>query len=1188
MGDKNKKPTGLKITRNGESFTFTWNNGGDYNALELQYAIKYAGKKKYDSWAPKNGKSFSNHKTKKWSKKFSGSSSSKYDAIKFRVRGRAKEKKKNKWYGWVESPVFDVKPPKKPYVALVFNSDFSDPAVTLSWSVENDKTSNNWFYAVGWKTRLIDNNGSAGSWSAITYDTSASKSVLIRENPNTVFSPGSSYTREVQLLAFGPGGCNPAKWESGKKTYIYAKPNTPVICDEDGIGAELTDSDSGSGYICDIGWNAKRSAKHPIDSEEVQYLITVPAYDSTDNEIVIPTGQFSWTVAAVYHGSAGKIESTKISATSKKNKKKRFAKSKKTKVVNKAVPSEQIYFEIDQLLQNDNVVFSRIVNKRTANILDTPSVPVLCSYEYDISPPSNVEITLAPSGTNNKISVTATNNCQITGSYLAVSYYPPSFNKTTDTAVNPDKFYYTKDASGNYNKVSEPKTSEISNYYEYTTAGIDEKDTIHIGYISSSDSNPKTIEIPNNAESFSIGVCAIVGSIPTPVRNTELEYNSYDFSKGALLESDTVWIEGQTMPKPPTNITLEKATDSSIHVKWDWDWKEADAADISWSEDPNAWESTNEPTVYRVDNLVDGSWYIAGLSAGNDYFVRIRLIKKGVGDIEYVSRWSDNTNHLFLSTQPLTPALEVSPSFINPGGKFTATWTYVTNDNTAQADATIRLDGDSVTPTVSAGTKQTIEVDTSEYNWTAGTDKQISVQVRSELGVLSEWSEKVSLPVIAPITCSLSLLTGQDEGFASISETYDVEDDDGTMFEDTIIYYALQKYPFNMQVSGSGVGGTVRVYIERWGRYLQPGPDENDFVGYDNEIVYSKVFENVASNTTTVTVNRGDLVGSLDDGGSYTIRAEVEDIYGQTNSAKMNFVVDWDHKAYEPSAEISYVQKESFVEATDVTSTNFNIKKHDLYIYSNNQYVSAVNTTYSSSETYYYKELDDPVAKIQSYAVSEAVSGDVLDIYRLSVDKPQLIYQGGAFDAAYIDPYPTIGDHGGYRVVFRTKYDDYIQADGEGRSWVDYSPSSENAPAYKPGYTIINFDSQEVHLLYNVNLSSSWNKDFTETKYLGGSIQGDWNPAVSRTGTINATVVTDDVDTIKALRRLAVYAGPCHVRTVDGSNYEANIDVSENLSYKEYYNTNGVIVKQVSYDLNITRIDNDSMDGILYTVWESE
>ena len=217
-GKKNRKPIGLKISRNGESFTFTWNNGDKYSGLGLQYAIKYDGQKTYSAWQPGNKKwiSFSNHKTTKWSKKFSGQSDSKYTAIKFRVRGMYKKT----WYV-SKAATYDIKPPKKPSFSLAFNSDFSDPAVTLTWSVENNKASNNWFYAVGWKTRLKNNitklyEGGGDGWSSINYDTSASKSVTIREDPNKVFVQDSSYTREVQLVAIGPGGYTPAKYKDSE------------------------------------------------------------------------------------------------------------------------------------------------------------------------------------------------------------------------------------------------------------------------------------------------------------------------------------------------------------------------------------------------------------------------------------------------------------------------------------------------------------------------------------------------------------------------------------------------------------------------------------------------------------------------------------------------------------------------------------------------------------------------------------------------------------------------------------------------------------------------------------------------------------------------------------------------------------------------------------------------------------
>lgn len=45
-----------------------------------------------------------------------------------------------------------------------------------------------------------------------------------------------------------------------------------------------------------------------------------------------------------------------------------------------------------------------------------------------------------------------------------------TYTKTTDTALNNTKTYYTKDSDGNYEEVEEPKVADIANYYELTSS----------------------------------------------------------------------------------------------------------------------------------------------------------------------------------------------------------------------------------------------------------------------------------------------------------------------------------------------------------------------------------------------------------------------------------------------------------------------------------------------------------------------------------------------------------------------------------------------------------------------------------------------------------------------------------------------------------------------------------------------
>ena len=130
-------------------------------------------------------------------------------------------------------------------------------------------------------------------------------------------------------------------------------------------------------------------------------------------------------------------------------------------------------------------------------------------------------------------------------------------------------------------------------------------------------------------------------------------------------------------------------------------------------------------------------------------------------------------------------------------------------------------------------------------------------------------------------------------------------------------------------------------------------------------------------------------------------------------------------------------------------------------------------------------------------------------------------------------------------------------------------------------YNIIDYGNGRVLLGYNVDLGHKWAKDFKETKYLGGSIQGDWNPATSSTGTFNTVVMSDDQATIESMRRLATHAGICHVRTKDGSSYAADVQVSEDYKQSSAH-------RIVTFGLSITRVDTETYDGMTLEEWQGE
>lgn len=336
---------------------------------------------------------------------------------------------------------------------------------------------------------------------------------------------------------------------------------------------------------------------------------------------------------------------------------------------------------------------------------------------------------------------------------------------------------------------------------------------------------------------------------------------------------------------------------------------------------------------------------------------------------------------------------------------------------------------------------------------------------------------------------------------------------------------ALKDMPLTITVTGAQETQETQVAIERAAAYHVDRPDETDFNGFEGETV--ALATQVGDETFSFDVE--DLIGRLDDGALYRIIATVQDGFGQAATDTVDFTVIWTEQATEPTAEV---------------------------------------------------EMHGTAAYLTPIANEEGNPDDVCDIYRLSVDRPQLIYEGATFGETYVDPYPTIGEFGGHRFVTRTANGDYIMDDpetGDSLAWYDTGENEDDNLAVR--YNIIDFDRGQAFLTYNADISGSWRKDFKETQYLGGSVQGDWNKAVSRTAQVNVTAVADnEQDLIQTMRRLADHTGLCHVRTKDGSSYPADVEVSESYNYASG-------VKTYEYQLTITRVDPEELDGMTLAEW---
>lgn len=635
-----------------------------------------------------------------------------------------------------------------------------------------------------------------------------------------------------------------------------------------------------------------------------------------------------------------------------------------------------------------------------------------------------------------------------------------------------------------------------------------EPDGFWIGFIPHG-STSVTVQCPAwaSGEQVAFAVMAMVGDTSRSVVRPD---GITEYGPKTLMASHTI-TDGGTVPLAPASVGVE-ATDipGTIRVTFDWTWTDATAAELSWADHADAWESTDEPDTYMIRRINAGQWNISGLETGVRWYVRVRLVS-GSGDDATYGDYSE-TVEIDLASAPAIPVLALSDGVITADGSVTASWAYSTTDGTLQGAATVAelVSGEYVDLAHVAGA-QHVTISAEDAGWSAGETHLLAVRVMSGSGKLSDdWSDPVAVTIAERLTASITADSLEPQTIVVDGLSRNIN--------------ALTELPLSITVTGAGPGGTTSVIIERAAAYSMARPDESVLFNPEGEAVALVT----QTGEGTIYIGSDNLIGDFDDGAAYRIIATVQDGLGQSAEVTKDFEVHWAHQAIIPDATVEI-------------------------------------------------DSDAMIAKLTPVAPTGALSTDRCDIYRLSVDKPVLIYPGAEFGTTYVDPFPTIGEYGGHRFVFRTANGDYITASEE-LAWKD--TGEDDGDLLEAVENIIDFGAGRVELTYEIDLSNSWAKDFSETQYLGGSVQGDWNPAVSRSTSVSAVGVTaDDQETIQAMRRLAEHPGICHIRTRDGSSFAADVQVTEN--YKQSNDQ-----KLVYFSLKITRVDPETYDGLTLAEWE--
>lgn len=526
-----------------------------------------------------------------------------------------------------------------------------------------------------------------------------------------------------------------------------------------------------------------------------------------------------------------------------------------------------------------------------------------------------------------------------------------------------------------------------------------------------------------------------------------------------------------------------------------WNDDDSTGTELTWSKDKYAWRSAKEPTNFKF-SWSDGPATIAGVSydqtaevyvpdleEGTRYYFRARRYLEA-GDAPTYGEWCN-----IKTTVPYaipTVAMLSAPASIARGDTLSLSWTYDTD--TAQKSWEL-ITGTTTTTTDPSGRAHTWIDESLEVVIVAKDDGEAGSTVidADRMASLTEGLE--SLPLAVRVSTGSGTIT---------SEATVVQVADAPTLEMTLAS-SLTAQPLTFQASSSVAASIVVIVTAAGTPHDHPDGTREQPRGdtaWSAALLptWSEVLEGdeVVGYTATITAPEGlPLYQSAE----YDVLVRATDMRTglESNDVTGSFEVAYSHEPPIPPDEIT---------VTPYDTTND----------------SGIRTI---------------GAVIHLVSDLEMAQTDVFDVYRLTPDGATLIAEDRQPGEDVDDPFAPFGEDVSlaYRVCIRTE-------DGM-EEWRDYEYS---LPC---GLTRIDWTDGYLELPYNLQLNESWEKDFEARRKLSGDIDGYWNPGAQRTMTITSDLrKLWDAEATRAMRQLAIHAGPCLVRTHTGLCFMANVQPS--------------------------------------------
>lgn len=637
---------------------------------------------------------------------------------------------------------------------------------------------------------------------------------------------------------------------------------------------------------------------------------------------------------------------------------------------------------------------------------------------------------------------------------------------------------------------------------------------------------------------------------------------------------DGVWSEWspfsenvESAPAAPSGFTKceagepSAAGDPTIALEWSAI-TTAVKYEIEYTTDKTYFDSTNQTTT--IPDITTTTWrIITGIESGKEYFFRIRSVNSG----NQTSDWSEISSCI-IGEEPAPPTTWSSTTTVIVGEPLYFYWVHNSEDGSSLTYSHIRVlaNGEVVLDWDVDHTKKDDETATGSYefdtsSYTEGTQLQWAVRTAGISKTYSDYSIQRTVDIYAEPTLELTVTNSADSVFDTLTE-----------------------FPFNVSaVPGPVTQAPIWYHLEITANDFYETVDNVGNVKMVNagDQVYSKHFD--ISTALETTISAGDV--HLENGVSYTITCTVSMNSGLTASASSEFTVSWINTVYKPDARIgidedtlsAYISP--FCETRSITYYGVNdilgaYQKNTtvVYDYVSRAYVRVNNisvivnplgVTSTGEEVYRGVTADGNEVLYCEVETITPITDVTLSVYRREFDGSFTeLATGleGSKSTFITDPHPSL-DYARYRIVATSKttgsvsyYDPpgypvggksvVIQWD---EAWSKFDTFGNEDALEQPAWS-----GSMLKLPYNIDVSNKHTADVALVEYIGRKHPVSYyGTQLGESATWNVVIEKSDIDTLYALRRLAVWMGDVYVREPSGSGYWANVKVSFSQKHRD-------------------------------------